>query len=194
MPNTSATGGYLGPTTTAPAYDSALDRLFQQAVVGITGLAGARVIPRWQPNPPKQPEPSIDWCSIGIHRIDGGSSRSIVHNSSGNGSDTLRRYETLEVVASFYGPNGSGNAALLSDGLTIPQNMEALASVGIEHIETSEITPAPALVNEQWVRKFDIRLTFSREVRRTYPVFNLLSAEGTIVADDGNANAWNTEN
>lgn len=180
MTNTSATGGYLVPSSTAPDYDAALDRIVQQMVVGITGLPGTMVRPRWQPNPPKQPEPSVDWCAIGVQSVIPDDGPAIVHDGSGDGSDTSSRHETMEYVASFYGPHGLGNATLLRDGIAIPQNVEAIEAAGLRFVETSSITPAPALYNEQWIRKYDIRLTLRRQVSRTYPVRNLLSAVGTI--------------
>ena len=180
MPNTSATGGYLVPSTTAPDHDAALDRIVQQMVVGITGLAGAMVRPRWQPNPPKQPEPNVDWCAIGVQSVTPDASPAIVHDGTGDGSDTVNRHEDIEFVASFYGPNGLGNATLLRDGFSLPQNVEAIGATGLLYVGTSSITPAPALVNEQWVRKYDLRLTLRRQVSRTYPVLNLVSVVGTI--------------
>ena len=180
MPNTSASGGYLVPSTTAPDHDAALDRIVQQMVVGITGLAGAMVRPRWQPNPPKQPEPSVDWCAIGVQSVTPDASPAIEHDGAGDGSDTVNRHEYIEFVASFYGPNGLGNATLLRDGFSLPQNVEAIGAAGLLYVGTSPITPAPALVSEQWVRKYDLRLTFRRQVSRTYPVLNLVSVVGTI--------------
>lgn len=180
MPNTSATGGYLVTTTTAPAYDGDLDRLIQQMVVGITGLAGTMVRPRWQPTPPKQPEPSVDWCAIGVQSVTPDDGPAIVHDGTGNGTDTVNRHEDIEFAASFYGPHGLANATLLRDGFSLPQNTEAIGAAGLLYVGTSMITPAPALVNEQWVRKYDLRFTLRRHVSRTFPVLNLLSAVGTI--------------
>lgn len=194
MPNTSASGGYLAPPSAAPAYDAALDRVVQQIVVGITGLPGAYVRPRWQPVQPKQPDPSVDWCAIGVQSITPDDGPAIVHDGAGDGSDTIRRHEAIEFVASFYGPNGLGSASLLRDGISLPQNVEAIAAVGLAYISTSQITPAPALVNEQWIRKYDIRLSFRRRVDRAYPVLNLLSAHGTSTPEVGPSQNFDTEN
>lgn len=183
MTNTSATGGYLVPSSSAPDYDATLDRAVQQMVVGIVGLSGDKVRPRWQPNQPKQPEPSVDWCALGVQSVTPDDGPAIVHDGSGAGSDTVARHETIEFVVSFYGPSGLGNAARLRDGVSLPQNVEAIEAAGLRYVATSEIIPAPALVNEQWVRKYDIRLTLRRQVSRTYPVLNLVSAVGTIHSD-----------
>ena len=38
------------------------------------------------------------------------------------------------------------------------------------------------LVNQQWIRQFDMTLHFTRRVTRSYPVLNLLSAQVTTHA------------
>ena len=47
--NTSASGGYLSPTSSPPADDDALSSILHDLVVGVTGLAPTLVFPRWQP-------------------------------------------------------------------------------------------------------------------------------------------------
>ena len=67
MTNNSATGGYLLPTGTNP-YPSTLTFLqFMNTVMaGISGLPSALVRPRWQPNPPVQPDIDTDWLAFGV--------------------------------------------------------------------------------------------------------------------------------
>lgn len=177
----SSTGGYLSPAVASPPLeDDALTAIFQQMIVGITGLPGNMVRPRWQPNPPKQPEPTVNWCALGIavQTLDDGPA--IVHNGAGNGSDTYIRHEQIDVLASFYGPSGMQNAQLLSDGLAIPQNLEQLKAQDMNSVDTGQIRTAPDLINEQWVRRYDIELTFRRKITRTYAALNTLSVQGVI--------------
>lgn len=177
----SSTGGYLSPAVASPPLeDDALTAIFQQMIVGITGLPGNMVRPRWQPNPPKQPEPTVNWCALGIavQTLDDGPA--IVHNGAGNGSDTYIRHEQIDVLASFYGPNGMQNAQLLSDGLAIPQNLEQLKAQDMNSVDTGQIRAVPDLINEQWVRRYDIELTFRRKITRSYNVLNTLTAQGTV--------------
>lgn len=177
----SSTGGYLSPAVASlPLEDDALTAIFQQMIVGITGLPGNMVRPRWQPNPPKQPEPTVNWCALGIavQTLDDGPA--IVHNGAGNGSDTYIRHEQIDVLASFYGPNGMQNAQLLSDGLAIPQNLEQLKAQDMSSVDTGQIRAVPDLINEQWVRRYDIELTFRRKITRSYNVLNILTAQGTV--------------
>lgn len=178
--NDSSTGGYLAPSGTPPLADAGLADAFQAMVVGITGLPGKMVRPRWQPDPPPQPEASIDWCAIGVQVLDIENGPYIAHDGSGDGSDTVTQWETVEALASFYGPAGQVNAIRLRGGLAVPQNCEALLADGIVFVEARRITQANALVNQTWVPKYDLALTFRRQVTRTYPILNLLSAEGTI--------------
>lgn len=191
----SSTGGYLSPIGTPPLADADLEDLFQTMVVGITGLDGTMVRPRWQPNPPPQPEATVDWCAIGIQSIGVDDGPAFVHSPDGDGSDTVLRWETLGLVASFYGPNSIGNAETLRDGVSIPQNNESIAAASrLYFVSSQDITPAPALYNQTWIRKHDLRLTFRRMTSRVYAIRNLLSAVGTIRPDLGPSQNFDTEN
>lgn len=187
MANTSATGGYLSPTTPSPAYDQPLDVQMQSVVVGITGLDGSLVRPRWQPRPPQQPDQSTDWCAIGIVRIGAAYGHSIRHIPDGEGSDEAEAYEDLELLASFYGPGCSGMAALLRDGLRIPQNREEMRSHGMALTSADTVTLLGEYVTTEWRRRADLPLFLTRVVTRRYPILNLLEAQGSIhsqVADE----------
>lgn len=177
MPNTSASGGYLSPVGAAPADDLELDVLLQDAVVGVTGLPGAMVRPRWQPVTPRQPEPAENWCAIGVTDEQPENTPSIEHDPAANGPDVMTRHPVFEVLASFYGPASGHYAALLRDGLYIPQNRETLRTAGIALVSIGATISAPDLVNQQWIRRKDVRITLRRVIVRTYPVLNILSAE-----------------
>lgn len=194
MSNTSATGGYLVPSSTAPAEDDALDDLFADVVAGVTGLDRDQMVrPRWQRTPPAEPAIDVNWCAVGVMDSDPDANAWIGHDHAGNGSDRMQRHEQIEVLASFYGPNAKGYASLLRDGLAVTQNREALYAAGIAYVEAGRIIAAPDLANQQWRRRFDITLTFRRQVNRTYPVLNLLSAEGEIATDPAASTPWSTE-
>lgn len=189
----SSTGGYLAPTGTV-AEDQALRYQIQAAIVGITGLAGAKVKAAWQPNPPQKEDLTVDWCAYRITSIDPNWTGAIVHHPEGDGTDELRRHETIEVLVNFYGPNATAYAAVLRDGLLIPQNMEALQSQGMGFLEAGAIRAAPEYINNQWVNRQDILFRLRRMTSRTYQIRNLLSAEGSITAENGDTNNWDTEN
>jgi len=179
----SSTGGYLlpGDTPAAPATDLALDGIFQQLVVNLTGLPGNMVRPRWQPTPPQEPGLTEDWAAVGVTQITPeGYSPSITHSSS---ADTLNRHERIEVTASFYGPDGQSNASIVRDGICIPQNMEALNALAIGLIDASVIRSVPELVNQRYRRRYDLTLTFRRQIVRVYPILDIASSESIITSD-----------
>lgn len=187
----SSTGGYLPPTG-APADDAALDALLQAAVAAITGLPGQMVRPRWQPLPPPEPALDADWCAIGVLTQARDFDAVLEHDPAGDGLDRMRRNATLDVLASFYGPHAGALASRLADGLSVPQNREALASAGILLGEVGAARQAPDLLHEQWRRRVDLPIELRRRIDRTYPVLNLLSAAGAVRAA-GLASPWNTE-
>lgn len=187
MANDSSTGGYLLPEDPLlPAEDAPLDAIFQQMVVGLTGIAGSLVRPRWQPNPPKQPAVDVDWCSLGVMAQVADDGPAIMHDTSGEGSDDYVRHEDIDLLLTFYGPNGQRNAAQARDGLYIGQNLEALKTHQIVFVDTGPIRTVPELVNQQWVRRFDLPIRFRRKIARTYPVLNILSADVHLFDDSGN--------
>ncbi|GMG90664.1 hypothetical protein Cmtc_18840 [Cupriavidus sp. TKC] len=183
MANTSATGGYLAPTAPVPPEDDDLDNLLQELVAGVTGLDGKMVRPRWQPTVPKQPEPSVNWCALGIAVQKNDAGPAIQHDGDGDGSDTYIRHQEIELLCTFYGPGAKGYAQRLADGMAIPQNNEQLGLNDMKFVSVSDIRPAPDFVNQQWVRRYDLTLVLRRKITRTYAVLNLLSADVQSTVD-----------
>lgn len=183
MANTSATGGYLAPTAPVSVEDDELDNLLQELVAGVSSLPGEMVRPRWQPTVPKQPEPAVNWCALGITLQANDAGPAIQHDGDGDGSDEYIRHQQIDLLCSFYGPAAKGYAQRLADGMAIPQNSEQMALNGMKFVRASEIQPAPALINQQWTRRYDLTLTLRRKITRTYPVLNLLSAEVQSTTD-----------
>lgn len=192
MPNTSATGGYLLPGGPALPEDSDLDAILQRAIVGVTGLPGDMVRPRWQPVTPKQPEPAVNWCAFGVNRRTVQDGPYIRHIDTGNGTDELSRHEDIVLLCTFYGPASQKFAMLLRDGLYIPQNMEALKADGVSFIDCGDLVAVPELYNQQWVRRFDLSATFRRKVSRTYQVQNIIAADIALNNDTGAVNEFFT--
>jgi hypothetical protein len=199
MPNTSASGGWLQPTAkiAAPAEDDALDDLLQQAVVGITGLPGAMVRPRWQPNlAPEPPAPDVNWCAIGVHDEAPDDHAAVIHHGSGDTADTdtgplaggwseTQRHSDLTVLATFYGANARAFANVLRDGLEIAQNRDMLRANGLAFASVGKAVSMPELVSNRWRRRFDVMVKFRRMVQRSYAVRNINKASGEIVSDRG---------
>lgn len=187
--NDSSTGGYLSPAAaTPPEEDLELDRLLSQMVRGISGLPEGAVRPRWQPTTPKQPpSPDENWCAIGISDQTPDASPAILHDPAGDGRDIYWRHQDIELLCTFYGAQAKMRAQALADGVGIPQNREALGLREMAVIGTGPIRAVPELVNNVWVRRYDLIIFLRRKISRTYSVLNLLSAETTTHTEAGGA-------
>jgi hypothetical protein len=174
---------YLTPLGPQPINDQALMIIFAQMVVGITGFPGSLVRPRWQMNPPQQPDALTDWAAIGLTM---GDRNNHVLRVNPDGLDsTLNRQQSVKLMCSFYGPNARANAEILADGICIPNNQWPLQALGIEYIRFGATRAVPDLVNAQWINRADIDLDFTRDITRIYDVPSILSVSGTLLADDG---------
>jgi hypothetical protein len=188
--NTSATGGYLTPTSTS-LEGKALNDFLHDLVCGITGLDGKMVRQRWQATDvPNLPQRGEAWCAIGIkNRPRKGTFPQVIHNGAGDGTDVLTSHETLEILASFYDTGTNGRAdelgALLRDGLGISQNREQLLLNGMGVYEIGELLTVPALVKTVWQNRVDLEFKINRAVDRVYPVENVESLDGVIKTDVG---------
>lgn len=171
--NDSSTGGYLVNGGSAPLQDAALDAILQAVVVGVTGLDGSLVRPRWQPVIPKQPEPGTDWCAIGVTEFVPFDYPVEEHLSDGQGSDVQTEWDELTVLASFYGPNCGANAKNLARGVYVAQNREALQLQGMDVTDAGPPRVAPEFKNQQYIRRFDVPIQIRRKSQRTFPVLNL---------------------
>jgi hypothetical protein len=188
--NSSATGGYLRQTDT-PLTNNQWDDTITNAVVGITGLDPILVRPRWQPMPPGQPPAEVDWCAVGITSRPATDYPFIRMNDNGVGA-VQTRWFSLNVLASFYGPNAVVLAGQLQDGLYIPQNLEQLAKSGIKLTEAGEPVVVPDLMHQQWIDRVDLPITFAAALDRSYDILSILSSEGTISTDVGVTAHWDT--
>lgn len=176
--NDSSTGGYLTPAAaTPPEEDQELDRLLVQMVRGISGLPKDKVRARWQPTTPKQPaDPAENWCAIGITVQSPDASPAIQHDPAGDGRDVYWRHQGIELLCTFYGSEAKMRAQALADGLAIPQNREELGKHEMAVVGTGDIRAVPDLVNNVWVRRYDMTVFLRRKISRSYSVLNLLNA------------------
>lgn len=187
--NTSATGGYLSIISTPPLDDDALGNILQGLVVGITGLDPTLVRPRWQAQPPTQPSASTNWVAIGITSYSRYDFPEITHDSqsstNGVGFSTLHRFEQINTLTTFYGPQSNGIASSFRDGLYVSQNLETLLSLsGLKLRGAEDIHRVPELINSQYVNRSDVEVSFVRFIERDYPIENLLGAVVDIIVDE----------
>ena len=180
--NTSATGGYLAPNTPYPLDDAALDNFLQTMVVNITGLPASYVRPRWQSTTPVQLEQGTNWCAIGImdSSIDDGPY--ITYDPIGL-TGTYTRHETLNLLASFYGPNSKQFAAILRDGIAVPQNIEVLLANAMAYVECGNIRNSPELINNKWIKRQDMSIVIRRKITRSYALSYLAASEINLIDD-----------
>lgn len=193
--NTSATGGYLAPIGEPPATDEDLDAQLQALVAGITGLDGRYVRPRWQTTDTANDTTSVtpripndtrtNWVAVGVISTTPDDNPALIHNGSGDGSTTMRRHETIEVLASFYGAKSDGYASLFRDGLYISQNREVMLFQGLGLIDAGIVRRVPEIVNVNNRRRADLSFRLRRCVERTYRILNVLEADGVIRAASG---------
>ncbi len=181
MSNTSATGGYLSSAPEAPLPgDLTFDQFLQTVFAGISGLDGTLVRQKWQIDPPKQPDITVNWLAIGLNEDD---ADTFAYNSiaqSPSIANVFQRMESLSVQCSFYGPDALDIGRATRDGFQIGQNREALQSAKMDFVATSKLVRAPDLVNERWVNRWEMTVSLRREVLRVYPILTFLSVSGTL--------------
>ncbi len=199
MPD-SSTGGIMAPEASpAVTADKSLTAVLQPVLAGITGLSGDLVRRSWQIDPPPSPAATVDWLAFGVVRTVGDSDPYFEQVAAPVEADPeadppveadpdrtvaeMRRHEELDVLCTFYGPNGQGLAARLRDGLNLAQNRDDLEAEGITVVSAEEPVHAPELENQRWVERWDVTLTLRREIVRRYPVLHLVRAQGQMTGN-----------
>lgn len=120
--NTSTERGWLIPTSGDPDYDEALDRLLSQWMRNVSGLSAGMVRPRWQKEQPPLLPAETNWCAFGVIGWSGDDSPAFTRQTD-DGSQ-LWRHETIECMASFYGPAGMVYASRFRDGISVTPTLK----------------------------------------------------------------------
>ena len=181
MANTSATGGFLTPNPSpAPLEGDALVNFFQEWVVGLTGLPGTNIRPRWQAEPPNIPKENVDWAALGIIRREADTFAAELHYPAALGYNEIRRHEVLHFLISFYGPNADNYVHILRDGMQLAQNLEILSLNSMGLVESGDVTVAPELLKEKWLYRTDLPFSIRRQIVRDYGIENLISTQVTL--------------
>lgn len=178
--NTSATGGYLQSQPHFPELpnDFSLTQFIQTALTGISGLSGDLVRPKWQKNPPKQPDIDVNWMAFAL--VQNKSDTNAYTTLNPDGSYNLQRMEDLEVQCAFFGEDAADVAAATRDGFQIAQNLEALQFAKMGFVNTNQMVHVPDLVNERWVDRYEMSVFLRREILRVYPILTFASFRGFI--------------
>lgn len=173
-----------------------ITQFIQTVMVGLSGLPGTMVRPKWQVEPPKNPpNVSTNWLAIGIDLAVPDANGYI--GSIGDTDLTSQRHETLDVGCSFYGPDALEYYGIVRDGFQIPQNREALGASNMGFVEILPGRKIPDLVNERFYNRVETSVILRREIIRTYGVPTIISASGVIYAPGINNDldyslAWKT--
>ncbi len=187
---------YILPTHTTPLPRGLnLTQFIQTVMVGVSGLPGILVRPKWQVDPPKQPDIGVNWMAIGIETLTPDANGYVGVNE--DEATVSQRHEAIDVSCHIYGPDALENADLIRDGFQVPPNLEALRSADMGFVETSTARHLPDLVNQRWINRYIMNVILRREVRRVYPILTFLSARGTIhsvVGDEEYLLDWAAEN
>ncbi len=159
---------YIDPLPPPPINDNDLEDVLTALVSGITGIAGELVRPRWQPEPPDQPDFAVDWASIGITATepDAFSYQEQIDASTVQ----LEQDEKLTVLLSCYGPNAQAMMSRFQQGIQMERNREVLAPLFLKFLSGTTARQVPALLKDRWVKRFDSNLFFSRRIKRRYTV------------------------
>ncbi len=181
MGNTSSTGGYLSPAASpAPLEGQALNIFLQNWIVGITGLPGQYVRPRWQPEPPNIPDPTVDWIAFGITSREADTFAAEVHQAGSPGNNQMRRHEIVHILVTVYGPNADRTASILREGMQVPQNHEVLSSNNMGFASSGDIIQTSEILKQQWVYRLDFEFAIKRQIVYEYPVEEILTVSGTL--------------
>ncbi|EBB8133765.1 hypothetical protein EB259_24050 [Salmonella enterica] len=179
--NSSTEPGWLTPVSGDPDYDEALDRLLSQWVRNVSGLPTGMVRPRWQKDQPPLLPAETNWCAFGVTGWPIDNSPAFT-NQTEDGAQ-LWRHETFECMASFYGPAGMTFASRFRDGISVAQNNAELNALGLSMGDYTGLTPFPELINQQWVRRYDITVRLRRKVVREYGIKSLVDASVSFFGD-----------
>lgn len=177
MANDSTAAGYLAPIPPLPLDDEPLEDVLQGPIVGITGIPGPLVRPRWQPEPPSQPDFMTNWCAFGIVRTSADVNSFKSFDPANEGAVVVERDIELDVLHSFYGPNCHSLCEIFRAGLELDQNRAVLRSYGVVLKEVKEAVNLPALLKEKWVKRIDVTVVYRARPSYIYQVRSILSGQ-----------------
>ncbi|WP_243849124.1 phage neck terminator protein [Serratia fonticola] len=173
MSNDSTAAGYLTPTGPPPLYDEALEREISRWIRAVSGLPPGMVLPRFTDPQPQIPPNGTTWCGFSISAFDQDAFPALI---TGEESSEQWEQESLDVLCCFYGPAGQQAATRFRAGIFISQNNDELKRLGLTLWQCGKMYGVPELINNQWVRRYDIIVRLRRKVTREYGIKSLVEA------------------
>lgn len=175
----SSAAGFLRPLS-APIYDNPLDDFFHDFLVGLSGIPGDLVRPRWQPEPPNQPDFTINWLAFGFPRITEDAFAYQDQDPDDPTQGLVQRDEILTMLMSFYGPQCGQLGKQVSAGIQLSQNRAYLRVQQISVVEVEDQIKLPALLKERWVPRVDINVRFRRRAGWVFAIRQVESAQAGL--------------
>ncbi|MCC3717975.1 hypothetical protein LLP99_16995 [Rouxiella badensis] len=172
--NTSGQAGWVQPVEVVGDYDQSLDNLLSRWVRYVTGLGDGMVRARWQQDQPALPPVTTNWCAFGVMDITADSGPAMINQTDSTAESW--RHELIDALISFYGPSGQQYASRFRDGIAINQNNATLNEFNLTLADCDSIRSAPELLNNQWVRRYDLRVQMRRKVVSTWNIQSLVEA------------------
>lgn len=180
MNNDSTAPGYLTPAGAGPAYDEGLEREISRWIRGLTGLPAKLVYPRWTDPQQAIPKNGTTWCAFGVTGIQEDFNPAYMQGAE---SAEQWSHETVSVIVCFYGPAGLTAATQFRDGMLLAQNNDELNRAGLTFMQQGRILNLPELINNQWVRRYDLSVDLRRKIIREYGIKTLASAPVTFFGE-----------
>lgn len=173
MSNDSTTAGYLTPTGPPPLYDEELEREISRWIRAVSGLPAKMVFPRMTDPQTQIPQNGTTWCGFSISDFNQDAYPALI---AGGESSQQWDHESLNILCCFYGPAGQQTATRFRAGIFISQNNDELKRLGLTLWQCGKMYNVPELINNQWVRRYDITVILRRKVIREYGIKSLTSA------------------
>lgn len=185
---------YIQPTSTVPVPNGlTLTQYIQTILVGLSDLPGNMVRPKWQRDPPSQPD--VNWLAFGIDVTTPDANSYVGLNSQGNVES--QRHSRLEIGCAATGPRCLELYGLIRDGFQIQPNLFTLRAANLGFVEVTRGVHIPDLVNEKFIDRILFSVVLNHETIRIYPIPTLVSASGVIRTFSGDEEYlldWKTQN
>jgi hypothetical protein len=156
-------------------------------VLGAAVLAPELIRPYTQSIPPVVPDAGEAWMAFTIATE--GSDTFPWTDQVDDATVALQRHERMRMLCSVYDTGISGRAAeiaaLLRDGIAIPQNLETLFLAGMGLVAVEAEVALPSVLKTRWLWRVDQPVILTRQVDRLFAQQNIASANGTLKTDVG---------